>query len=57
MVRKSPCVSRLGMCLAIVFSAWGVVHSWFAGCLAEILDSLANVEGSIRYEAKAPEDR
>ena len=56
-VRKSSCVSRLGMFRAIVFSAWGVVHSWFAGCLSEILDSLANVEGSIGYEAKVHEDR
>ena len=38
-VRKSSRVSRSGMFRAIVFSAWGVVHSWFAGCLSEILNS------------------
>ena len=43
-------------CYAIVFSVRGVVHSWFAGCLSGILDSLANVEGSIGYEAMVSED-
>ena len=56
-VRKSSCVSRLGMFRAIVSSAWGVVHSWFAGCLSEILDSWSMSRDRLGYEAKVHEDR